>query len=53
MSIDKDWKRTVSKPTEADFARGVADSATNHNLGKHIVQAVAAGALISMLLRRL
>lgn len=30
-SLDKDRRRRVSEPTEADFARGVADSATKNN----------------------
>lgn len=29
-NLDKDRRRRISEPTEADFARGMADSATKN-----------------------
>ena len=52
MSVDKDWNRKVSQPTEADFARGVAESATYHEHGANFIRALAAGLLIGRVIRR-
>jgi hypothetical protein len=44
-SIDRDPKRKVSHPTEADFIRGIANSA-NYSQGR---TSLAAGFLVSFL----
>lgn len=53
-SFDRDRKRMVSEPTEADFIRGLADSATKSNAkgGANMLIALAAGVLMGKALRR-
>jgi hypothetical protein len=52
-SMYKDPYRRVSAPTEADFARGIAESATKHKGGANFILALAAGILVGKAIRRI
>lgn len=45
-NFDRDPHRKVSEPTEADFARGIAESATRKSGGANFVLALAAGVML-------
>lgn len=45
-SFYKDPRRKVSEPTEADFIRGMASSASKHSSGANLIWALAAGLLV-------
>lgn len=51
-SFNKDPRRKVSEPTEADFVRGLAESATKSKGGANLILAVAAGLLVGKAIRR-
>jgi hypothetical protein len=45
-NFDRDPRRKVSEPTEADFARGIAEAATKHSGGANFVLALAASVML-------